>query len=204
MEAKQTTFLLPLAATTMTASTTTPKATTPRTRKPKTIASTLNSIQATVDTITEQAQEQLDQLTKQQYDQVINLEVPAEVTDKIITLYPTRVGRAGDVTFTEGEASMLAKALESELGGQYIDQTTRYASELCKLAPYVRKTWALPSNLTDVEAALISNVLRPTSHVGGSLLNELPSKDWIKTVRTMSGLMAKLRLYGVEGLAISF
>ena len=181
----------------MTASSaTTQKATTTRTRtrKPKAAAVATDSIQATVDAITEQAQEQLDQLIEQQYEQATNPEAPAEATSEIITLYPARVGRSGDVYFTESESEMLAKALESEIGN----------IETHKLAPYVRKTWALPNDLTAGEAALISTVLLPTSHVGGRLLEELPSKDWIKAVRTMSGLMAKLRLYGVEGLGLSF
>jgi hypothetical protein len=178
----------------MTASTISKKATTPRTRKPKVAAVTTDSIQTTVDAITEQAQEQLEQLIEQQYEQATNPEAPAEATSEIIALYPTRVGRSGDVYFTEAEADMLAKALESEIGN----------IETRKLAPYVRKTWALPNDLRGGEAALISNVLLPTSHVGGRLFDELPSKDWIKAVKTMAGLMAKLRLYGVEGLGLSF
>jgi hypothetical protein len=178
----------------MTATTITTKKTSTRTRKAKAAPVTTESLQATVDAITEQAQQQLDQLINQQYQEATSPEAPAEVSNEIITLYPTRVGKAGDVYFTDSEAEMLAKALESEIGN----------TETRKLAPYVRKTWALPNNLTGGEAALIANVLLPVTAVGGRLMDELPSKEWIKTVRTMAGLMAKLRLYGVEGLGLSF
>jgi hypothetical protein len=168
-----------------------------------------DTMQAIADENTIEAQQQLDQLLQQQYEEAtasqpalpthtpeasVPIAAPEPTAAEIIKLHPTRVGKPGDLEFSESEAELLIGALRADAENL----------EAKKLGAYVALRWALPADVSVEELTTIAEAIRPVTNVGGRALDDMPHKEWIKHIRVLGGLLAKLRLYGAEGLTMAF
>jgi hypothetical protein len=149
-------------------------------------------LQVIADENTSKGLAQLEEVIQKQYEDATSPAAPAE--SEIITLRPApKFGKPADLYFTESEVETFTAALES----------SRYGNDLTMtLGKYVRRTWALPQDISADHLCLIANVLLPLLNCNQA--DNVSTKEWIVSIKIRAGLFAKLSLYGCMGLALEF